>query len=141
MTRSAEQTTSAVWRGAIRGGIDSISRAAIDWKSRMLLAISLTLLVLSCLAFDSATLRNRLPVVLLAMVAGIVVASLVLSRLRMGCCVSCGSSPTDLVWKLDDCPAVRGASGSPWTAPTTRWSRRHIASPPACLRFIRRKRM
>lgn len=109
MTRSAEQTTSAVWRGAVRGGIDSISRAAIEWKSRVLLAISLTLVVLSCIAFDSATLRDRLPVVLLAMAAGILVASLVLSRLCMGRCVSCGRSPTDLVWRLDDCPVCHGS--------------------------------
>lgn len=67
MTRSAKQRTGTVWRRAVREGIDSISRAAINWESWVLLAISLALIVLSCLAFDSATLRDRLPVVLLAM--------------------------------------------------------------------------
>ncbi len=78
--------------------------AAINWQSWVLTGIWLVAGTLALLAFDSAALRERLPLILLTLAGCVVVACLVLSRLCTPRCASCGSSPAELSWDPGDCP-------------------------------------
>jgi Zn finger protein HypA/HybF involved in hydrogenase expression len=91
-------------RKRTEGLVESFTWVAINWQSAVLTGIWLVVGILAFLAFDSSALRDRLPLILLTLVACVAVVCLVLSRFCTPRCASCGSSPAELAWEPGDCP-------------------------------------